>query len=234
MTEHVQARKAFSKVRRNKTIQAYTLPAEATTWPHYDLSKWESEIFPLVRYDDEFEILMRGAMAEFLINDMKNRGLDVIPMGMPADDWDIWEGEKAPWEYSPTDWWWEEISTRTHEYLHSSAKLAKSLREHLGNFCDGDDKESFRIHAALDTLFEPKQNSAEYFKISQSCHWISIPMYHAFKLLRPDNDIKIVTGDAHSCVVDLTEKEVFDILRDDSFTQHSIEFALRDEIEVAA
>ena len=59
-------------------------------------------------------------------------------------------------------------------------------------------------------------------------------MYHAFKLLRPDNDIKIVTGDAHSCVVDLTEKEVFDILRDDSFTQHSIEFALRDEIEVAA
>ena len=59
-------------------------------------------------------------------------------------------------------------------------------------------------------------------------------MYHAFKLLRPDNDIKIVAGDAHSCVVDLTEKEVFDILRDDSFTQHNIEFALQSETKIAA
>jgi hypothetical protein len=237
MTEHVQdhaqARIAFATISRNKTIQAYTLPKDAVKWPHYDLNNWEDEIFPLVRYDDEFEILMRGAMAEFLINDMKNRGLDVISMGMPADDWDIWEG-RPPWQYSTTNGWCDEIDRRVDKFLYSNATLAKSLRKKLHDLTECDEKAFFDIHNALYELFKPTPSSAEYFKVMQSCHWISAPMCHAFKLLRPDNDIKIVTGPSHSVVVDLTRKEVFDILRDEHFTQHSIAFALRDEIEVAA
>jgi len=97
---------------------------------------------------------------------------------------------------------------------------------------DGDDKESCRIHSALGVLFEPKQNSADYFKILHSCHWISVPIARAVQLLRPSHDIKILTTSVHSCVLDLTGREVFDILRDDSWEEHSIEFALKPREEL--
>ena len=49
-------------------------------------------------------------------------------------------------------------------------------------------------------------------------------MHRALTLLRPENDIKVVSGDKHTCVVDLSHKQVFDILLSNEDDRNSIEF----------
>ena len=59
---------------------------------------------------------------------------------------------------------------------------------------------------------EPKEKSASYFKVPQSCHRVSIPLCRAVQLLRPDADVRIAKAPWHTCVIDTTNKEVFDLL----------------------
>jgi hypothetical protein len=214
----------------DRLITPESLPASAITWKQYDFSKWDKEVFPLVRNDDTFSELVKNAVIQYIA--FSSPG-DASNANYPPDDWCIWSGT-PPWQYTTSDYWCEEISNRAYAYLRSSAKLAKSLRAQIRKFPEWDNEESSRINAALETLFEPKQDSADYFRIMHACHWLSIPMTRAVQLLRPGNDIRFVNGQAHSCVVDLTEREVFDILWAEDWKQHSIAFALESENKIAA
>ena len=216
---------AYSDLKDEITIHKSDLPSDAISWPQYDFAKWEAEIFPLVRDDEQFQYMVRSAVTEYLISSVQEEPLKACSIDLPPRKWDIWDG-KPPWQFETGEYWYEIIRQRADDYLGNSDDLiAKNLREHLDKF-DDCDMEILRTHSALEALFEPSQKSADYFKILHSCHWISVPVARAIQLLRPSHDIKILTTHIHSCVVDLTECEVFDILHDDNWEERSIEFAL--------
>ena len=218
---------AYSDLKDEITIRKSDLPSDAISWPQYDFAKWETEIFPLVRNDEQFHHMVRSAVTEYLISAMQEEPLKAGSIILPPGKWDIWDG-KPPWQFETGEYWDEIISQKADDYLGDSDDLiAQNLREYLDKFAD-DDMEAYRIHSALEALFEPSQKSADYFKIIHSCHWISVPVARAIQLLRPSHDIKILETYIHSCVVDLTECEVFDILHDDNWEERSIEFALHE------
>ena len=217
----------YNQLRDAITIGSTEAPDGSTSWPHYNFSNWQDEIFHLVRDDEKFERLVRSAVTDYLISAVQDTPQKAPNLKFPPPDWDIWNGAKSPWEFGTDDYWPSLIMMRVNSYLiNSDDLLAKSLSGHLAKFDDGDDREALRIYSALDVLFEPTQDSSDYFKIRRAGRWLSVPVAHAIQLLRPSHDIKILTTGVHSCVLDLTGSEVFDICREDSWKENSVGFAL--------
>ena len=200
---------------KGTTMMPEELPDDAHLWPDYDFkTKWEAEIFPLVRHDFLFAELVRTAVTGFV--DSHGRR----DMYAPCERWAIWTD--SPLNYAAPNYAQCQRCEVVDEWLASDDSGAAEMREALSHYREYED-EFYELYEPLKIAYGPDNRSHHWFKLKHSCHWITVPMLRALTLLRPSHDIRIAEGDAHSCVVDLTQRQTFDILLADTKT-NSIDF----------
>ena len=198
------------------------LPNDADTWLNYNFKdNWTSEVYPLIQHDPVFEYLIKEELTDFVYQMVY---FDNIEMPMPPDDWDIWTD--SPVNYNLPHPQFYPYNDNVEEWLDGDSDEAYEALEKLHKL-DHSSPEFDIMYKRLIVSNGPKPNDFRWFMLRKSCHWLSIGMHRAFSLLRPENEVKVVKGDKHTCVVDLTQKQVFDILLSNANEEgdtNSIEF----------
>ena len=195
------------------------LPNDADTWLNYNFKdNWTSEVYPLIQHDPVFEYLIKEELTDFVYQMVY---FDNIEMPMPPDDWDIWTD--SPVNYNLPHPQFYPYNDNVEEWLDGDSDEAYEALEKLHKL-DHSSPEFDIMYKRLIVSNGPKPNDFRWFMLRKSCHWLSIGMHRAFSLLRPENEVKVVKGDKHTCVVDLTQKQVFDILLSEEGDTNSIEF----------
>ena len=199
------------------TMPPRDLPSDARKWPEYNFSKnWETEVYPLIRDDYLFAKLTRSAVTDFVLS--HGRG-DMAP---PSADWDIF-GEEGPASYTAPNYAQCQRCDVVDHWLASGDPVAVAVQRDLAKY-DEWDNEFYEIYEPLKIAYGPQPWMHQWFKLGRGCHWIAAPMHRALTLLRPSHDIRVVETDQHSFVVDLTDRQIFDILLAGSKT-NSVDFA---------
>ena len=179
------------------------LEPEASSWKVYPINdKWTEEIYPLIETDRKFARLVKEALKGFLKGNYEDREL--------PEDWSLWNG-KAPWVYGRTDYYDEVINKRVDDFIHSDDPEAIELKALIESRAEGHESIN-EIYRTLAWRFEPEVDSAEYFRVCGSCHWISEPLAYAVKKLRPEARIVVVESLYHTFCADLDAEEIFDFL----------------------